>query len=330
MTLARLALMALVFAGITAAVPVRADVAEVVAGHILPGYARFAAATAALDEAAGASCDPAALTLPYHAAFDAWVGVQHIRLGPVEEQGRAVAIAFWPDPKGLGAKAQRALLTGDPALLTPERFAEQSVAARGLLALERLLYPAEPLAAEPCALIRATTADLARIAAEVAQDWDAGGYGARLVTAGAEGNTTFLSVDEARQALVTQIAAGLEFASAHRVGRPLGSFDKPRPERAEARASGRSLRNVTLSVQALRAMVVALVDEAPQTLAALDAAIARAEALDDPVFAGVADPQGRLKVEILQQAIEAAHAAVVAEVAPSLGVGVGFNSQDGD
>ncbi|HBU13593.1 MAG TPA: signal peptidase, partial [Gemmobacter sp.] len=96
------------------AVPAQADVAEVVAEHALPGLAKFTATTAAL--AAEQSCDPARLRPLYHQAFDAWAGVAHLRLGPVEEQGRVLAIAFWPDPKGLGAKAQAALLkAADPA-----------------------------------------------------------------------------------------------------------------------------------------------------------------------------------------------------------------------
>lgn len=312
-----------------AALPARADFPEAVRDHILPGYAGFAAATAALDAEAQADCRPEALRPAYQAAWDAWMAVAHLRLGPVEDQGRVLAIAFWPDPKALGAKAQMALLTGDPALLTPEHFPEQSVAARGLTGLERLLYPAEPLPNDPCALIRATTADLARMAAGIDADWR-GGYADVLLTAGEPGNTTFLSRPEVRQALFTQLAAGLEFVEDSRLGRPLGTFDKPRPERAEARAAGRSLRNVLLGLQAMKGLVVALTPDAPQTVAAFDHAIALAEGLNDPVFAGVGDPESRLKVEILAEAVDEIRAVILTELAPELDVGIGFNAADGD
>lgn len=312
-----------------AALPARADFPEAVRDHILPGYAGFAAATAALDAEAQADCRPEALRPAYQAAWDAWMAVAHLRLGPVEDQGRVLAIAFWPDPKALGTKAQMALLTGDPAALTPEHFPEQSVAARGLTGLERLLYPAEPLPADPCALIRATTADLARMAAGIEADWR-GGYADVLLTAGEPGNTTFLSRPEVRQALFTQLAAGLEFVEDSRLGRPLGTFDKPRPERAEARAAGRSLRNVLLGLQAMKGLVEALTPDAPQTVAAFDHAIALAEGLDDPVFAGVADPESRLKVEILAEAVDEIRAVILTELAPELDVGIGFNAADGD
>ena len=311
------------------ALPARADFPEAVRNHILPGYDGFAAATAALDAEAQADCRPEALRPAYQAAWDAWMAVAHLRLGPVEDHGRVLAIAFWPDPKALGTKAQMALLTGDPALLTPEHFPEQSVAARGLTGLERLLYPAEPLPADPCALIRATTADLARMAGEIDAEWKSG-YADVLLTAGEPGNTTFLSRPEVRQALFTQLAAGLEFVEDSRLGRPMGTFDKPRPERAEARAAGRSLRNVLLGLQAMRGLVEALTPDAPQTVAAFDHAITVAEGMDDPVFAGVADPQGRLKVEILAEAVDEIRAVILTELAPELDVGIGFNAADGD
>ena len=93
--------------------------------------------------------------------------MQHLRFSPVEEDGIGLSIAYRPDPKGSGAKAQRGLLLGDPALLEPDAFADQSVAARGLTGLERLLFPRQPLPAEPCALIRATARDLARTAGKI-------------------------------------------------------------------------------------------------------------------------------------------------------------------
>lgn len=321
--------LALVIGLTLTALPARADFPEAVRDHILPGYAAFEQATAALDASAQADCTAQALRPAYQAAWDAWMAVAHLRLGPVEEEGRVLAIAFWPDPKALGTKAQMALLTGDPAALSPEHFPEQSVAARGLTGLERLLYPAEPLPADPCALIRATTADLARMAAGIEADWR-GGYADVLLTAGEPGNTTFLSRPEVRQALFTQLAAGLEFVEDSRLGRPLGTFDKPRPERAEARAAGRSLRNVLLGLRAMKGLVEALTPDAPQTLAAFDHAISLAEGLNDPVFAGVAEPESRLKVEILAEAVDAIRAVILTELAPELDVGIGFNAADGD
>ncbi|MES2665525.1 MAG: imelysin family protein [Pseudomonadota bacterium] len=309
------------------ATPAQADVPGTLS-QIGQDYAGFAAAATTLADAAAQTCDAAALQPAFNAAFDAWMAVAHLRLGPVEQDGRALAIAFWPDPKALGAKAQRWLLTGDPAMLEPETFAQQSVAARGLMGLERLLYPAEAPPADPCPLIRATADNLARMAAEVARDWPA--FAQVIATAGQPGNSVYLTEAEGKQALFTQLATGIEALAEGRIGRPLGTFDKPRPERAEARASSRSLRNIGLSVAALRDMALALDANIPITTAAFDRAARLVAALDDPKLAGIAEPQGWLKVEILQQSVRAARDAVVAELAPALGVGLGFNAQDGD
>lgn len=319
--------LSLVFA--LCAAPVFADTREAVEGVIVPGYARFAASADALAQAAAQSCEPDALRPAFHNALDAWLAVSFLHFGPAEEEGRALAIWFWPDPKGLGAKAQRALLTGDPATLEPENFRDQSVAARGLSGLERLLWSPD-LPADPCPLIRATAGDLTRLAHEIEAGWQGeAGFAATLLTAGEAGNTRYLSPAEARQAVFTQMMAGLEFVADQRLGRPLGD-DRPRPERAEAKASERSQRNVAVNLQGLRRLAAALLPEAEATLAAFDRAIAHAGKLKDPVFAGVADPAKHEEIALLRQYVKAIRAAAMAEMAPALGVGLGFNSQDGD
>lgn len=302
--------------------PAAADTAAVVQDHILPGFTSFAEAAQSLADIP--TCDPDSLRPAFHAAWDAWMQVAHISLGPAEVDGRGLAVLFWPDAKGSGWKAQRALLGSPP---TAEDMAQQSVAARGLPALERLLYPTEALPSDPCPLIQATADDLAATADGLAQDW--GAFGALMQTAGTAGNDRFLSPDEATQALFTQLATGLEGLADRRIGRPLGSFDKPRPDLAEARTSARSLRNITLSLAALRDLALTLDPDSPKTQAAFDHALGLADAIA-PQIDGLADPQTWLKWEILQQAVRTTRDTAIAELGPALGVELGFNSQDGD
>lgn len=313
----------------------KADVRSAVEEVVLPSYQKFAKSAEKLADKSQPTCDIQALRPDYQTAYDDWLAIGFLHIGPSEEAGRSLAIHFWPDPKGLGAKAQRALLLGDAAILSAESFAKQSVAARGLPALERLLYPeAGTLDADgndPCPLLRATTRDMARLANEIATAWEGDqGFAALLLSAGMEGNSRYLTEREARQALFTQLMSGLEFTADQRLGRPLGTFDRPRPERAEAKASQRSQRNVAVSLRALRAYADALEPEAKQTLAAFDRAISLAEALDDPIFGGVSEPEKRLKIEILQQSVKAVQAVALSEMAAKLQVDLGFNSQDGD
>ncbi|UWR33843.1 imelysin family protein [Sulfitobacter sp. W027] len=316
------------------AAPALAGVNDVIQDHALPGTARFASATAALDAAAQADCTDTALRPAYQEAFDAWMGIAHLTLGPLEEDGRGLAIAFWPDTRGMVGRSVARLVTEEDPIATSGKYAEVSIAARGLFALERLLYDEDFAGygadSYSCALAQAMAADLAGLGREVDTAWRED-FATTLSSAGAAGNSRFLSPREASQALYTALATGLEFIADQRLDRPMGSFDAPKPQVAEARRSGRSLRNVVLSLEALQEFARALSDQpTPETDAAFNRALTAARALEDPVLAGVADPISRIRVEALQNDVLAIAEAVSAEIAPALGVTVGFNSADGD
>ena len=316
-----------------ATAPAFADVAQTVDQHILTGYATFDSAAADLATTARDDCSIQAVQPAWHTTFDAWMQVSHLRFGPVEEAGRSVSIAFWPDTRGAGRRALATLIAdGDPVIDTPEGTAQISVAARGLFALEYLLFDAQFADAGPygCALISALTADLAVMARETHDAWVTG-FADVLRTAGAVGNPAFLTAQEGTQTLFTSLITGLEFTADQRLGRPMGSFERPRPKRAESWRAGRSLRNVVLSLEALRDLARHLTQgDAPRTLAAFDKALELATDLDDPTLATVSDSQGRFRIEVLQQSVDAIQTAALTEIGAALGVAPGFNSADGD
>lgn len=317
--------------------PVRADVDRVIANHVLPGTAGFAASAGSLARQASEDCRSGPdLKADYDAAFDAWLWISHLRFGPLEVDGRVNAIAFWPDKKGFTPRMLSGLIADeDPIVDAPDAFHELSVAARGFFALDMLLYD-EQFAdyggeSYTCRLVQAISNDLARMASEIDREWQ-DEAAPLLLSAGEPGNTTYLSRDEAVRVLYTALLTGLEFNADQRLGRPLGSFERPRPLRAEARRSGRSLRNVEVSLQALEQLAHMLMapDGMPATEAAFGDALSHAAALEDPVFAGVDDPSGRLKVEIMQQRIQLVRTAVQGEIGAHFGLTAGFNSADGD
>ncbi|MDU9002916.1 imelysin family protein [Sedimentitalea todarodis] len=324
--------LALAFALLAA--PVLAGTNEAIEAHILPGAAAFATTSADLASVANADCRAEALRAPWNATFDAWLGISHLTFGPIEENGRTLAIAFWPDTRGLVQKTVARLIADqDPVVDEPEGFAQVSVAGRGLFALERLLY--DPALADygeddyNCALARAIATDLARMGAAIDTEWRQD-HAARLKTAGEAHNQTYLSPDEAAQTLYTALMTGLEFTADQRLGRPMGSFDRPRPNRAEAHRSGRSLRNVTLSLTALQDFAHALSDTpTPHTDVAFAEALQAAQR-PGPILADVSTVQGRIRVEAVQQRVRAIRDAVEQEIGSALGVSAGFNSADGD
>jgi predicted lipoprotein len=317
------------------AAPATAGVDEAVDDAILPATARFAETAGALAATAAGNCRADAVRPAWHTAFDASLGIGHLRLGPLEEQGRALAVAFWPDTRGMIPRTVASLIADNgPALGSPEEFAEVSVAGRGLFAMEQALYDDAHAGfgegTPACALVRAQATDLARMAAAIDAEWRED-FADTLRTAGAEGNTTFLDEREAQRALYTALVTGLEFDKDQRVGRPLGTFERPRPNRAVARRSRRSLRNVVLSLEALRELARALSDiPIPRTEAAFADALGIAAELDDPAFAGVGEPQGWLEADILRQRIDLTQDAVAGEIGAAFGITSGFNAADGD
>ncbi|MGR3795739.1 imelysin family protein [Vannielia sp. SX4] len=316
------------------AAPLHAGVPEAIEGHILPRHATFAEAAAALDAAAQADCTAEALKPAYNAAFDAWIGVQHLAIGPLQEIGGPIAIQFWPDTKGFTARQLGMLLKAEaPEAVTPEGFAQQSVAVQGFMALERMLYDDtfSGYAAESyaCALTRAIAHDIATKAATLASDWPATAQSLR--TAGEPGNATYLAPAEATQALFTALITGIEYNDDARLARPLGSFERPRPTLAEAWRSGRSQRNLALSLAALEEFAALLADgEASETQKLFNDTEAWLDSLDEPAFAGVAEPTTRMGIESLTSYLDLLKETAAAEIGAHLNVGQGFNALDGD
>ena len=315
------------------ALPASADVNDVLDQHILPYFDGFAVATDTLAAQASETCDPAHLKPAYTDAFNAWMTIGDLRIGPSESG--ALSIYFWPDKRGFTPRTLTRLIDEkDPVVQDATAYSEVSIAARGFFALEQMLY--DPAFADygadsySCALTAAITADLAAQAKTLANAW-AKEFVVTIRTAGQPGNTTYLSEDEALRAVYTQILSSLEFTSVQRLGQPLGTFDRPRPARAEARRSERSLKNVLLASESAYAMAGHLADwDIPHTDAAMSRLRDAATRIEDPAFQDITDPSARFRLDALQIAVQDLKTAIEGEIGGHLGIGAGFNSQDGD
>ncbi len=313
-------------------------IAKIVDSHILPRFQALADTTAQLAVTARGDCAPESTPLraAYSDAFDAWIGASHLRFGPTEVDDRAFALAFWPDSRGATPRTLNTLIAQeDPVAATPEAYAQVSIAARGFYALEFLLYDAGLSGAGDgqyrCMLVQTMTADMATTSAAILRDWQTD-YAARILAPDAAG--PYRSEQEVLQEMLKALTAGLQFTSETRLGRPLGTFERPRPTRAEAWRSGRSARHVGVSLAALGDLAHNLASGDPDLVQRIEHSFARTQArladLNDPVFAGVSEPQSRLRLEVIQQSVDATRDIVRAELGPTLGVSAGFNALDGD
>ena len=314
------------------------SISAIIDDHILPRFETLGSTSQALADAAMQDCDPTSDTFrdAYNTAFDAWVSASHLRFGPTEVDDRAFALAFWPDSRGATPRALATLVADeDPIGLDAQGYSEVSIAARGFYALEFLLYDDDLMkagdSAYHCTLVQTVTADIAATSSAIFEDWGTNHVDV-LLSPGPE--ATYRSDEEVLQEMLRALSAGLQFTQDSRLGRPLGTFDRPRPTRAEARRSGRSSQHVVLSLMSLQDLAshLAVFDASlSDTLnRQFEDALGKLANLNDPVFAGVADPQTRLKIEVISQAVGTIRTTVQTELGPTLGVAAGFNSLDGD
>ncbi|SLN66871.1 Imelysin [Aquimixticola soesokkakensis] len=313
----------------------RADVvSDTVKSYVLPRLDRVVASAAALDDAATKDCRPdsESLRVAFDQAYLDWVAVQHLNFGPVQKDNRYFAMVFWPDARNAVNRALRPLIgEANPIVNDPMAFRQSSVAGRGLSALELLLFGDEyPASDYTCALTRAITEDVEQTVREIRAGWT--DYALTMIERGAE-NATYKSDAEVYRQFLTALDAGLEVDADLRLGRPLGTFDAPKPARAEAWRAGLSLPALSVSIASLRDLATSLsggaLDEDTRTeFDRVEAALDSVQ--DSPDLSLVADPAGRFRVEVLQQTIQTLRRVAAADVGDKLGVKAGFNSLDGD
>ena len=334
--------------------------------HVLPRYRSFAGATTHLREAVGALCEaPAEDALDrarnaYHEAMDAWMAMQHLQFGPLEQKLRTHRVYFWPQARGRVGDAVADLLgSGGEDILSSERFSGTSVAVQGLPAAEHLLFVrGDALAVDgeagsaACRLLGAVSRHLEEIAHAALEEWTIAAAGSRpasyadLMLEPGPGNVDFASSKDATLLFFSALHTGLSLVAEVKVTPMLG--DDPgnaRPALAESRASGRSTRNIAINLEALQAMyvgeegtglgeIVAASNEDqaldPLMRKAFRLTLENARSIDAPLETAATDPNLRERVEKLSLQVRALRQLVRTRVAESLDLAVGFNALDGD
>lgn len=340
MSLARALLLLILLASPAAAADYAALNAAAVERHIQPAYARLAAAAAALDAAAQASCaDLPRLQAAWREAMAAWQGAQHLRFGPAELYQRNARFAFWPDARNVvGRQLADLFAKRDPEAIAPRSFAIGSVAVQGLSALEHALFDPNAAAKLPqeayrCDWLKAAAANVAGMAREIDAEWR--DYGPRFASSAPGG--AYKDAREATQDLFKSLHAAVELVADHKLALPLGpSADKARPRRAESWRSETSLANVKENLAAAASLYDALAAGVGD--AALDAELRRrfaaaraaADAIPVSLEAAVASPAERAKVERLRREAAELKDALANRLSAALDLPLGFNALDGD
>jgi len=285
-------------------------------------------------EVAAPDCHSESFLAAYHDVFDVWNRVQLIRFGPLANGDLAFQFQFWPERKGIiGKKIRMLVASGDPVVQNPKSFRETSIAARGLMAIDYALFDADFLVntsvAARCQLMRAVSQDLRRSVRQLTREWSSEAWAMYRHSTVSQP----LSDAEIHSVLYTALDTSLQYDIDLRLGKPLGSFNRAFPRKAEAWRSGRTLRNLENSLKQSEEVAVFLAGEAaikPEHFRALyHNAYTALQRLDHELDL-VERPGYRIRAEALQQKIQLIRESVRSTLGPQLGVQQGFNALDGD
>lgn len=269
----------------------------------------------------------------FRATWLAWAPLDAYQFGPIETQGAALTVNFFPDKKGFVSRALKAslALSGDDQA-NPAVIAKQSAATQGLPAIERLIYDSDT----PCPLLVGITGNLAGLSSALYDGWFADGGWADLVRTAGPDNPIYLSDEEFTKQIYTALGFSILRIKEHRLGRPLGTYERAFPKRAEAWRSG--LTNEIINAQ-LGGMI-AIVDHGfagglfNPTRAWIVQVIrdtqARVDKIGAPIKDAVEDPTMRVRIEGLQSKLVYLQLQLDQDVGPGLGVETGFSAGDGD
>ena len=328
--------------------------AALIETHALPRYERLAAATDAFAGAAEAFCagesgaDHGRLRAGFHDAMDAWMGVQHLRFGPIDSRMRGFRFYFWPQARNKAGEAVAELVAaGEDDAALAARIGRVNVAVQGLLAAEVLVYDDRYLDADArgCGLLVAVAANMRTMAAAILAEWREGDASfARIMAMPGPDNAYFEDHPAATLAFFQGFHDSMQLIFDVNLKPVIGeSAATVRPVLAESRLSGRSQRNIVVTLEALQGLYLGeggagLGDLTANAEPKLDRlmrkafrlTLATAQSIEGPVEQAAADPARRPPVQKLAKQVQALKQIVRDRLAPALGLAIGFNALDGD
>ncbi|MGH1417979.1 MAG: imelysin family protein [Hyphomicrobiaceae bacterium] len=200
--------------------------------HVMPRLKQLVSSTRSLSRAVKNACTTGSIDawdetrFRFEAAVLSWAGVAHLRFGPFELLARARRLSFHPDPRGIvWRQLRRALAKSDPALLELGTLAKQSIALQGLTALELLLANpitvgknATPVDVYKCAFASAVAANVFTTSQDALAEWSKrGGWRERLLSP-AETNKFYETQTESITELAKSALLGFQIIRDQQIG----------------------------------------------------------------------------------------------------------------
>ncbi|MGF1682368.1 imelysin family protein [Photobacterium minamisatsumaniensis] len=269
-------------------------------------------------------------------AQQAWQrAMQHWMFFQGREKGSENALAlswdiqFWPDKKNTTGRKLTQLLEQD-VQWTATLLSEQSVAVQGLGAAEWFLFEHSELLKQPkgCELAIAVGQRITQNAIQLEAAWQSNPW---------QQLTPQLALVEYLGALSNQLDYSMK-----KLTRPLGKPGFPKPYQAESWRSGTSLANLKFSVEAMQQLYIAegkgldALLRSKEHFSTADRIALRFQTLLDswPTEPSMGEMlttrEGYRSLLKISNSLEYIQIALQDDVAPELGIVVGFNATDGD
>ncbi|PSW21174.1 iron-regulated protein A [Photobacterium sanctipauli] len=258
-----------------------------------------------------------------------WMVFQGREKGSEQALALSWQIQFWPDKKNTTGRKLNQLLKQGTHWTAP-LIAEQSVAVQGLGAAEWFLFDQTSALQQPqgCQLATAVAGQIAASSEQLQAAWQANPW---------QQMTPQLALAEYLGALNNQLDYSIK-----KLTRPMGKPGSPKPYQAESWRSGSSLANLQASTQAMHRLYLAegkgldamlrergysgTADRIDQQFQSLLASWPQHASMTSMLKT----PEGYRELLKIFNGLEYIQIALQDEVAPELGIVVGFNATDGD
>lgn len=322
------------------AVDISPDTAKTYLTHVadtivIPAYADTTKQSAMLHDLAKKHCQSApvtgselqALREQWLALAQAWARAEMINFGPATASMSNLYINYYPDERGLVHSGVSELIAANPNL-TPMQLENESAIVQGIPGLEEVLYANESLDAAQCAYVISASGALSNRLKAIESNWQ-------------DNSTQLLAIDKTAESdrglnqWVNALLSLLEIMKTNAIDQPLGLSGNakghlPASTAGQSRAiinAKIAALNDTLTDPVLTAMLNSkgesnIGDELSTALAETTTLLAQMP--EDLATANKADQQK------LFDNMTTVTRLIKRQLIPTLGLRVGFNSNDGD
>jgi predicted lipoprotein len=309
---------------------------------VIPAYTRLAKAASVQSSIWKEACKSydadtlTSLQQAFHGVADAWANVFHWNFGPITHLLGRDRFYHWPERRNAISKSLgRLLAKPDNETLKPNNFAQISVAAQGLPAMERLLFDQAANLNKPwnCKVGTAIAANLETIATSTMKEWSEEVY--PLIERGEEHPIYFDGPKLTLNQIFTELLTGFTIIRDQKILPVLGSSaKKAKPNLVEGRRSGRFNQNLILNLHVLLETDAVFAGHVPLSegisLSKLRAAVMEQARALPPLGQVAYDKEGRKQYLEFTITVSELQKSMVQIYTEHLGLSLGFNSLDGD